>query len=1184
MKTAKRTLALLLTVCLLCSTLFTSAFAAEGDELDDATVGTAGEEKVCTCEAGEGEEHAETCALYVAPEEEKEEPEEDPVEPETPVAPVEPKEPDADDVPAAEPVPLSDDDLAPQADDPVAKIGDQGYATLSAAIEAASGETTIVLQKDTNEDITIPASANIVLDLNGKTLTNSSGDTITVELGATLTIEGAGTVDNKSNGKGAIFNNGTVVLNGGTYDRTSETGASAGISGDNSWYTICNHGNMTINSGATVRNTGSFSSMIENGYYNYTDSNSRNGYAEETNQKNPTLTINGGTFVGGLNTVKNDDGGKLIINGGDFSNTTQASVLNWNEATINGGTFTVTAEGKNAVLNGAYSSNASEHDKGVLTITGGSFTSTGPAIANNFTNAKPTVTGGTFSSDVKEFIPGDVLLTQDENGTIVPDTSDETTKNAVAKVKDTSYMTLAAAVAAAKDGDTVHLLKDADMTSTIKIRENVNIDLGQNTLTIKQGTYQSNYAFMYLGGKCILENGTIIDERSKDSDAKGQVVAYLQLDADLTTKNVSIQSYCPKALEYNYVFLAAFSSSLTLESGTTITSVSDDSAQGAVIGVAVYGKYDSKPATKLTVLDGVVIKTNGFAISGNGSSHDTDITISGGEITATDATAIYHPQSGKMNITGGTITGLTGIEIRAGEVEVSGDTTKIVGTGTSFENGANGNGTTTTGAGIAVVQHTTKLDTKLTVKGGDISGYHAIYEGNPQKNSEEDLEKVVISIEDGDFKSTSDENVPIKVDDKTEFVKGGNFSNSIDENTNYLSSELTAELKKASGVTPYSYYNSVEEALKDAESGDTITNLKPDGNGDEIKSYTATFDAGNGTTSLENITVPSGTKITLPSASRSGYKFQGWKADSKTYSAGDKVTITADTTFTAQWKKKSSSSGSSSSSSSKTEIDLDTGKNGDVSVSPKKPGKGDKVTITVEPDDGYILDTIKVTDEDGDKIKLTEKGENKYTFTMPSGEVTIETTFTKADGEDVPKFSFIDVSTGDWFAPAVDYVSAKGMMNGSNGYFSPYDSLTRGMIAQIFYNLEGGTGSFAIAYPDVSASDWYANAVSWVSANGIMSGYGSGLFGANDSVTREQLALTLYSYAKVKGYDTSASAELTAFADGASTSEWAKPAMQWAVANGLFSGKTGNRLDPQGTATRAEVASILMRFCETIAK
>ena len=167
---------------------------------------------------------------------------------------------------------------------------------------------------------------------------------------------------------------------------------------------------MTINTGVTVKNTGSYSSMIENGYFSYYDLNHRNGYVSGTNRENPVLTINGGEFVVGLNSVKNDDGGILNITDGNFSNTTQAAVLNWNEATISGGTFTVTAENCNAVLNGAYSSSSSENDKGKLTITGASFISTGDPVENYFTGVtKPAVSGGNFSASVDEdFLTDDI--------------------------------------------------------------------------------------------------------------------------------------------------------------------------------------------------------------------------------------------------------------------------------------------------------------------------------------------------------------------------------------------------------------------------------------------------------------------------------------------------------------------------------------------------------------------------------------------------------------------------------------------------------------------------------------------------------------------------------------------------------------------------------------------------------
>lgn len=288
----------------------------------------------------------------------------------------------------------------------VATVGGKNYKTLQAAITAAQENQTVALLRDTKEDITVSNNKKITLDLGTYTLTNANSDTITVEIGSELTIEGSGTVDNETNARAAIFNNGTVTLNGGTYDRTSETGESADVSGGNSWYTICNHGEMTINAGATVKNTGSFSSMIENGYYSYKDTNPRNGYVDGINHKNPKLTINNGTFIGGLNSVKNDDGGILVIKGGSFSNTTQAAVLNWNEATITGGTFIVESTGVNAVLNGASSTPSTENDKGKLEITGGNFVSPSAPIGNYFTGTtKPVVSGGNFSSSIsKDFL------------------------------------------------------------------------------------------------------------------------------------------------------------------------------------------------------------------------------------------------------------------------------------------------------------------------------------------------------------------------------------------------------------------------------------------------------------------------------------------------------------------------------------------------------------------------------------------------------------------------------------------------------------------------------------------------------------------------------------------------------------------------------------------------------------
>lgn len=293
------------------------------------------------------------------------------------------------------------------ADGTVAKIGETTYPTLQAAIDAAKeGETTTVeLLADTKEDIIIPANKKVTLNLNENTLTNSSSDTITVANGAELTIEGAGTVDNVTHGKAAIFNNGFAVLNGGTYDRSAEAGTSASVSGKNSYYTIVNHGIMTINEAAKVQTAGGvtekgkYSSLVENGYFSYTSTDSRSGHVEGTNQAEPTLTINGGTFLGGLNTIKNDDGGRIAIKDGNFSNFYQALVQNHNIAKIEGGTFTA-AEGSDQTTYGVYNCGcAANYDIGTLTISGGTFTADYALGEVSTQAANVTISGGIFNGN-----------------------------------------------------------------------------------------------------------------------------------------------------------------------------------------------------------------------------------------------------------------------------------------------------------------------------------------------------------------------------------------------------------------------------------------------------------------------------------------------------------------------------------------------------------------------------------------------------------------------------------------------------------------------------------------------------------------------------------------------------------------------------------------------------------------
>lgn len=260
------------------------------------------------------------------------------------------------------------------------------------AVVEEGGEYT--LTTDLTGDFIISAT-NVIINLNGHKITNKLGDTFTVNKGSKLTLNGEGTVDNVSDGKACIYNNGTVVLNGGTYTRSKEAANTPSSSGGNSFYNILNHGTMTIQPGVTISSTGAFSSLIDNGYYSYTSENARNGYVNGTNQPNPSLIINGGTFSGGINTIKNDDGANLTIVDGTFSNTTQATVQNNNVAEIRGGVFNPTASASHAVETKAY---ATDYNKGQTTISGGTFM--GELYLYNGESAHTAsfnITGGTFS-------------------------------------------------------------------------------------------------------------------------------------------------------------------------------------------------------------------------------------------------------------------------------------------------------------------------------------------------------------------------------------------------------------------------------------------------------------------------------------------------------------------------------------------------------------------------------------------------------------------------------------------------------------------------------------------------------------------------------------------------------------------------------------------------------------------
>ena len=274
-----------------------------------------------------------------------------------------------------------------------------------------------------------------------------------------------------------------------------------------------------------------------------------------------------------------------------------------------------------------------------------------------------------------------------------------------------------------------------------------------------------------------------------------------------------------------------------------------------------------------------------------------------------------------------------------------------------------------------------------------------------------------------------------------------------------------------------------------------------------------------------------------------------------TAQAGDKTAVCTVTVST-----RSSSSGGSSKTTYP--VNTPTADNGTAAVSPKNAAKGDNVTITVTPDSGYKVDKVTVTNANGNTITVTDKGNGKYTFTMPASKVTVTPIFVKIAQQPTGK-TFSDVAKSDWFADAVAYVTDKGLMNGTGSdTFSPNASTTRGMLMTVLARYAGTdtTGS----------KPWYQKGMEWAKAHGVSDGTNPEV-----NITREQLVTMLYRYAG----SPKANGSLDSFSDAASVSSYAVNAMQWAVANGIVNGSNG-KLNPQNNATRAEVAAILMRFCE----
>ena len=1055
----------------------------------------------------------------------------------------------------------------------VAKVGNDEYETLQAAINAATAGQTVKLVADVTEDITISASKNVTLDLGNSKLTNKSGDTITVALGATLTITGnsedetkVGTVDNVTNGKADIVNNGTVILNGGTYLRSEETGENSETSGGNSYYNILNHGEMTINNDTWVMQEGKFSSLIVNGYYDYAGgSDSRQNYVAGINQAAPKLTINNGGFQGGVNTIKNDDGGELIINGGGFGNEEGCAVMNNNTATINGGRFI--AEG-NYVLYSRYINDTV--NTGKLTVTDGEF----KGDLAQINNAPIAISGGTFTTDPTAYLA---------EGYMSPKVGDSykvgLETDAVAQIGDNKYTTLQDAFKAATKGDTVKLLTDVHTDGTdsydacLTIRVPITLDLNEHTIYSpdNMGDNKTNFVALNVAADTTLKATTGGIDTGKNGGYAIDVYkgAKLTIDGGKYYGGGSAVQVEKGELTINdgYFDAEAFSGPYGYD---FIINCIDKAYKDGTAKVAIQGGYFAHfdPANNKAEGAGTNFVADGYvSVTSDKSGYDYKVVQKTDTGSIVVKPAVAEPE---VNVDKISESDKQAVENAAKSVAVptlgaaAGDKVAAINK-TEAENlaaKAQGLQNPTLYVQTALKVEPTAYSAENKTLTLDITPQYRIVASTADKadgirlSGDSKNAQVVQDYQ----KLTITAPTVVTMELPTGFASANDklsIKHIKDNGTvEYYTGKVTADGGKlyltftTNGFSPFVIssavasidgvmYPTLAEAVANVDSGKTI-NLETD--------------------CAEAVTVSRTVKFTLD---KNSHVFTG------SIKAGSYTTVTATDTEPVEYTFTYSRPYSGSSSAPTYSVTVDKTENGSVTVSPKSASKGDTVTVTVKPDSGYVLETLTVTDKNGNELTLKDKGDGKYTFTMPAGKVEVKATF--MEDNSVLNF-FYDVPNDAYFYEAVKWAVENGITTGvGNDLFAPEQPCTRAQIVTFLWRAAGSPEpKTASSFTDVSASAYYAKAVAWAVENGITNGMTETTFAPDATCTRGQSVTFLHR--ALKGTASGS----TNFTDVKSDAFYAD-AISWAVANNVTNGTSNTTFSPNADCTRAEIVTFLYR-------
>ena len=719
---------------------------------------------------------------------------------------------------------------------------------------------------------------------------------------------------------------------------------------------------------------------------------------------------------------------------------------------------------------------------------------------------------------------------------------------------------------------------------------------GNASLSVLAGpTTNGNSCGIYANGAITMESGTVtVTGESASGDSYGIYPAQ-----SFTVKGGNITAQSGKAGGSSFGIRA--SGAVTIEGGSV--NATSGEAQGDSCGIfaeASNYKYNNS----VTINGGTVTATAGNAVGNGwyscGIRSEGPITITSGTVNATGKTSNYRSSCGiyavrSLEISGGTVTatggtagsgessGIYAVTLpQFGELKVLIQDATVTATGMACTSGISSGIFAESEGSEGVDVQVAIEDSIVTATGGTAgTGSYGIL-------ADDDASTVTIngnSVVRANMTGTvGDDGKPISgtTVEKESGIIFENGEGTVHGNVT-LREDLTIGANESLDI-PNGASLTIPEDTTLTNNG-AITNegaLTNNGTltigqggsltGNQVQYTVTVLTDGSGSASASTTAAEEGEIITLTASPSSGYHFERWEVVSSGVTiSGNQFTMPAQpVTVRAVFESNPYIPPTYA-------VTTPDPANGTVTVSPSRASSGRTVTITTQPAPGYELESLTVLDSRGSEIALTDQGDGKYTFTMPSRKVTVQASFAP-----VP-LPFTDVAEDVWYEEAVRYAYFHNIMEGTSATtFVPNKSLTRAEAVQVLYNLEGQpTVSGNVSFPDL-VYEWYKPAIAWAEQTSVVDGYEDGTFRPDEPVTRQEFAQMLYNYAAYKGYDLSAKGDLTQFPDGDSVQAWALPAMAWANGNGLINGHDDGTLEPAGTTTRAQAASILMRFDQNV--